>query len=291
MRRIWSVMAVAAVAGGVQIGLAPSSHADTGVSVTAANLHVTAAAGKANKITVSLSPQGDVVVTDAGDVLRPGGGCTRGDGGSVVCPGVQAIQVDLKDLDDTFTNATGIGARVEGGPGADTVLAGSGGDVFTGGPGDDVFTGGAGDDSVVADRLADGADVFTGGPGDDTAVYRDRLDRVTVSLDDRADDGAAGERDDIRADVENVRGGAAGDTVIGNDRANEIRGGRGDDTLDGGGGDDTLNGEAGKDVLAGEGGGDLLLGLDGAAGDDLDGGAGNDECRSDAGDVDRSCET
>ncbi|GGS92899.1 hypothetical protein GCM10010156_58940 [Planobispora rosea] len=248
MRKIWSLAAIAMIAGGVQAGLALPAYADTGVSVSSANLRVTAADGKANEITISFSAQGDVVVTDTGDVVRPGSGCLRQTPNSVVCPGVQVIQADLKDLDDTFTNTTGIGARVKGGTGEDTMTAGSGGDTFTGGPGDDVFTGGAGSDNMVADRAPDGTDVFSGGPGADTAVYNDRIVPQTVSLDGVANDGSTGENDNMRADVENVFGGALGDTLTGNGLANEIRGGRGDDTLTGRGGADVLSGGGGTDT-------------------------------------------
>nr|BFE82533.1 hypothetical protein GCM10020093_051340 [Planobispora longispora] len=91
-------------------------------------------------------------------------------------------------------------------------------------------------------------DVFSGGAGVDTAVYNDRIVRQIVSLDGVANDGSAGEGDNMRADVENVFGGALGDTLTGNGLANEIRGGQGDDTLTGRGGADTLSGGGGTDT-------------------------------------------
>ena len=62
----------------------------------------------------------------------------------------------------------------------------------------------------------------------------------------------------------------------------DVRAGRGNDTLDGGGGNDTLRGEAGSDHLIGGSGADTLIGDSGAAtsagdgNDTLEGGAGND---------------
>jgi Ca2+-binding RTX toxin-like protein len=79
--------------------------------------------------------------------------------------------------------------------------------------------------------------------------------------------------------------------ITGNNRNNELDGGRqddvirgrgGEDELDGNGGNDTLNGGAGDDELDGDGGSDRLSGGDGR--DDLDGGNRADELRGGAGD-------
>jgi Ca2+-binding RTX toxin-like protein len=63
---------------------------------------------------------------------------------------------------------------------------------------------------------------------------------LQITLDRLANDGAAGEGDNVWADVENVRGGAAGDTLIGDDGANALVGKGGSDQLTGSGGADTL---------------------------------------------------
>ncbi|GAA5078897.1 Ca2+-binding RTX toxin-like protein [Thermocatellispora tengchongensis] len=289
MRKIASVLALAAAAVGTQLVLAAPSHADTQAGVTAANLHITAAAGKTNSITIDPA-DGDVIVRDGGDVIRPAPGCLRVSADSVRCSGVQVIQITLGDGDDSVVNNTGIGARVKGGDGADTMTAGSGGDTFTGGPGDDTFTGGAGTDNMVADATADGADVFNGGGNVDTVVYNDRLATVFVSLDGQANDGAARERDNVGTDVENIRGGKGADTITGDDDANEIRAGAGVDTVDARGGKDVVNGDAGADTLNGGAGDDTVRGLDGAAGDTVNGGANTDTCTVDAGDTEIDCE-
>ncbi|HEY1584502.1 MAG TPA: calcium-binding protein, partial [Polyangia bacterium] len=69
-----------------------------------------------------------------------------------------------------------------------------------------------------------------------------------------ADDGSAGEHDDVRDSTENVNGGSGADVIIGNELKNTIKGGAGDDVLSGGGNvacgttaGDTISGGAGDD--------------------------------------------
>ena len=59
--------------------------------------------------------------------------------------------------------------------------------------------------------------------------------------------------DDPRSLIENAIGGAGNDAITGNDAANRLRGGAGNDALLGGAGDDVVAGEAGDDVLAARG--------------------------------------
>jgi Ca2+-binding RTX toxin-like protein len=66
-----------------------------------------------------------------------------------------------------------------------------------------------------------------------------------------ADDGASGERDDVRADVEQVAGGHGDDTLTGDDGDNRLSGNAGNDRLTGGRGHDELIGGAGDDSLDG----------------------------------------
>ncbi|MFC7494054.1 MULTISPECIES: Calx-beta domain-containing protein [unclassified Nocardioides] len=110
-------------------------------------------------------------------------------------------------------------AFLEGGAGNDTLEVRSTTSVpttFVGGPGTDTLKGGAGADTFDQGAAPDGADDMTGGGGADVADYSKRpLDSVTVTRDGVADDGAAGEGDNVRGDVESVlEGGAeAGPTV------------------------------------------------------------------------------
>ena len=88
---------------------------------------------------------------------------------------------------------------------------------------------------------------------------------------------------DKRSLIENVKGGAAGDSITGNEVANKLWGFAGNDTLAGSSGNDALLGGTGNDKLYGGNGNDSLLGesgndlLYGAAGADrLTGGTGAD---------------
>jgi hypothetical protein len=87
---------------------------------------------------------------------------------------------------------------------------------------------------------------------------------VNVTLDGNANDGAAGEGDNVEPDVEDVTGGSAADTLVGNNSDNQLDGGAGDDTISGGGGNDGLLGGPGRDTIDGGSGRDLLNGGSGA---------------------------
>ena len=118
------------------------------------------------------------------------------------------------------------------------------------------LNGGAGRDRL---RGGAGRDEFLGGAGIDTADYSDSVVPVSVSIDDAANDGPAGQGENVFADVENVFGGAAADTLAGNAGSNLLLGNAGDDTVRGGGGRDVLIGGAGADRLSGEADEDLLI--------------------------------
>jgi Ca2+-binding RTX toxin-like protein len=116
--------------------------------------------------------------------------------------------------------------------------------------------GGNGNDSLIASA---GPDRFTGSTGTDTADYSAYTVAVSLSNDNLANDGAAGEHDKIDADVEimaggsgndSIRGGAGSQTLIGNGGQDSLRGGAGDDSLIGGAGVDSVNGDAGADILS-----------------------------------------
>ena len=150
--------------------------------------------------------------------------------------------------------------------------AGPGDDIVCLGAGNDALNGGAGDDLSVAEAVADGDDSFAGGSGVDTARYAGRTAPVAVSLDNVPDDGSGDEADNMHADVENVVGGLAGNT---------LRGSAADNRLLGGGVIDVINGGAGADIVYGAGGNDIFVG--GAGDDSVYGGAGDDLAIADAG--------
>lgn len=136
---------------------------------------------------------------------------------------------------------------VYGGSGDDTITGNStanvlygqaGNDVISGLAGNDLFNGDGGDDTIDGGT---GGDTVYGGTGVDTADFSARTSPLTITTgNNTANDGQAGESDNIRSDIEVVRGGSANDTISGGAAA---------DTLDGGAGRDTLDGLAGNDTL------------------------------------------
>jgi Ca2+-binding RTX toxin-like protein len=142
------------------------------------------------------------------------------------------------------TEGDNVAADVEsiaGGGGDDILVGGTGAGSIIGNGGNDVLNGGA--DTV--------SDTISGGSGLDTVSYAGRVAAVDVTLDATANDGESGENDNVLGNVENVIGGGAGDTIVGNDSVNNLSGGGGADSLNGGGNNDTLAGDAGADTLIG----------------------------------------
>ena len=195
--------------------------------------------GEANRVTYS-DDDGGIVVADSGAPLAAGAGCdqldssrARGARGEIA-----AAVVQLGDRDDAV--AIGVAdarffAQLFGDAGDDSLTGGAGADNFNLEPGDDVVVGGGGHDSF-------GATASSG---------------VTITLDGVANDGEAGERDNIDADL--ILASDGPDTLIGGDRSDDFHGRGGDDRLVGNGGADQLRGGDGADALDGGAGTDLLL--------------------------------
>ena len=245
-------IAVAVVAAWPAAARAAEVHVEAIVSASTTGEYVVfaAAPGERNRVTVRYPAAGSIrVQDDAG--LQAGEGCTSESATVAVCT-VQANefgdQWELGDMDDRLTivgAAAGAaeGASVLDGPGNDVVLGSAGEDSLFDGPGRDRLSGRGGDDSLFS---GSGADVLSGGPGRDTVSYDSplgspRRNGVRADLDGRADDGAAGERDRIATDIENLDGTDAADVLTGNGRANEI---------DGIGGADRIFGRGGNDIIA-----------------------------------------
>ena len=205
----------------------------------AAILDYRAARGEANDVSIELlliSPTSAVfVVRDTGAALGAGRDCARVTPNEVRCPAggirggsFEAI-VRLADGPDRAVAAEDVsGALLDGGTGRDTLVGTLESDVLVGGPGSDVLDGGRG--------------------GSDWASWAERREPVRADLDGVADDGVRGERDELRS-VENLRGGADDDVLVGNAGTNVLAGRGGNDRLRGGRGADTLFGQWGRDVL------------------------------------------
>ena len=252
---------------------------DTGVVTFAA------ADGEANALSFTDDGGNLVRVTDAVPVTA-GTGCTQ-DGDAAVCGDGNAITqvvAGLGDGDDSATTSLGaVPVSFDGGPGNDTLTGGDGADTLSGGDDNDLLDGGA------------GADVLDGQGGTDEVTYASRSADVTVSLNGAADDGEAGEGDNVTA--ENVTTGSGNDTLTGDGNDNRLVAGAGNDTIDGGGGADYMDGGADRDIVsyAGRIGG-VTVSLNGAADDgapgegdnavnmeDIAGGDGDDDLTGDGG--------
>jgi Ca2+-binding RTX toxin-like protein len=249
----WLVTALgaAAVSGAfVQPALAatPGCYGDCkpGVVRTAGVLKYDALIGFNDQVTVTVS-NGAMILTNPAETLTAGAGCTLVTSHQARCDASFDMSVRTLDGDDTITNATTLPSLLRAGDGNDRLFGGSGDDELVGGFGSDLLQGGAGSDTVsyseISNRLAVRAD----------------LDGVTGD-DGSSEDGPAGARDTIAADVENLEGTGANDTLIGN---------AGPNVIDGSGGQDQIQGLGGNDQLTADGGGSL------------DGGAGTDQCTSD----------
>ena len=138
-----------------------------------------------------------------------------------------------------------------GSSGADVICGLEGNDTIDGGAGADTLDGGSGDDLLLG---GDGGDYLIGGTGIDTVSYEyltEPTTPVTADLDGIRDDGAPGELDRIRSDVENLIGSSSDDTLTGNSLTNTLEGGPGYDQVNGGDGTDTCVFDSGDPVIDG----------------------------------------
>src|SRR4029077_3587188 len=101
--------------------------------------------------------------------------------------------------------------RITGGRFADMIQGGDGNDTLIGNEGADILHGGNGDDTLDGENGLEfsqgkplSSDQLFGDGGIDTADYSHRGLAQRLSLDNLSNDGAAGEKDNIHADVENI---------------------------------------------------------------------------------------
>jgi hypothetical protein len=168
-----------------------------------------------------------------------------------------------------ITGTEGPDTNLNGTAGDDTISGLGGNDRINGLGGNDVLDGGPGSDDLA------------GGSGRDAVSYATAAAPVVVTIDDLANDGTAGEQDNVQTDVEDLFGGAGNDRLTGSAGAN---------TIDGGPGADRIIGGAGGDALFGGEGDDRIESLDGRV-DRVECGPGDDAVIADEQDlVDPSCE-
>jgi hypothetical protein len=140
---------------------------------------------------------------------------------------------------------------------------------FGGALGNDTMTGNGGPDVFEMGTSADGADRITGGPGIDQVSYAGRTRPVNATLNfGGADDGEAGEGDELLGSNEVIVGGQVGDTIrapAGSTAAHFLHGLGGIDTLEGADGPDEITGGPQRDTLLGHGDNDRIFANDGEA--------------------------
>jgi Ca2+-binding RTX toxin-like protein len=205
----------------------------------------------------------------------------------------------------------GSGDQLFGDAGDDSIMAGRGDDVANGGDGDDYVNGGPGADAVNGDAGADvlqggpgfntqtgfidNGDVISGGPGSDQFWYRqdrinDQTTDLSISLDDVANDGLAGENDNVRSDVESIsypNNSTAASTAT---NPGTWTGSADQNVIQATAGNNTINPGDGNDFVYAGGGDDTINANDGFA-DRIDCGSGTDTANVDEFDVVDGCET
>ena len=170
--------------------------------------------------------------------------------------------------------------------GNDQVFGEGGDDALRGGEGNDVEDGGSGNDAIgftpnfTSPRDPDpGADVIRGGDGVDVLDLDGHVGAMSISLDGQANDGTAGEGDNIGSDIETIIGTRGDDGMTGSEGPDGFDGGAGADVIRGAGGNDHLVGNGGNDQLFGDAGNDVVEGTYDA--DTVDGGSGTDDLYGD----------
>jgi choice-of-anchor C domain-containing protein len=159
---------------------------------------------------------------------------------------------------------------IDGEGGNDELFGDKGNDRLIGNSGDDYLDGGLGDDTLE------------GGSGTDTASYRSSTVGIWASLEAVGAFDTHGAGMDSYVDIENLEGSKFNDRLWGNNEANLILAGDGNDIVAARGGNDRVEGGEGNDRLIGDGGNDYLIG--GTGNDTLEGRDNNDRLTGGDGD-------
>jgi Ca2+-binding RTX toxin-like protein len=248
--------------------------------------------------------EADYSVTDYGQSLEPGDGCTLDtpeapvvgplNDRTMTCKGVTvAVEATVGAEDNFLVVDSDLPKRLRGGAGRDLLLGyGSGPTEATGGAGEDSLTGGTGKDTLDGgagtDRLRGGgdADRLLGGEGEDTLQGDDSSCCI---------EGPEEEAPKPAGTADLLDGGAGGDTFTGVEPGDLVTGGDGRDTV-------AVVSRIPVSLVLGAGGldvenvnveeGDATVRADGRANDvatgkgkdDIDPGAGFDKVLSGAGD-------
>ncbi len=185
-------------------------------------------------VNVLMGEGGDDILTGAlGNDLIDGG---TGSDWAAYDAAPSPVAVDLNAGMSTGGDGNDVYLSIENARGSafnDTLTGSASDNRLTGNAGDDILTGGA------------GFDTLDGGLGNDWAIYETAPSAVVVNLTTRSAGGGHGT--DVVNGIENVKGSAYGDIIVGDTAANNLMGFNGDDHITGGAGNDTLDGGSGND--------------------------------------------
>ena len=199
--------------------------------------------------------------------------------------GIQHVARVLNDIDSPDTLVVSGGDTITGGSendliygqgGSDTIQGNAGDDFIEGNAAGDIINGNEGQDDIIGGTVqaavSDGADTIHGDQGEDVVAG----DNATITrpldglnhwiLDNRSHSSSAIVRRAVQLyDVATVASSPAattsdGDTITGDDGADQLFGQGGSDTISGGADDDYVEGNAGSDTITGNTGRDDLIG-------------------------------
>lgn len=296
-----TLVMVASSAAAAQAGSIEAKDDSSGVS-----MRFQAEPGEANDVSIELTAQTPTNLTyrvvDETATLVAGPGCDRGGppGSAASCTmGVSqaascsiciggrdaSISVELEDGDDSIDTTAvpvedgGSGGAIDvslyGGDGADEIVAGPSAELIFPGAGSDSVLGGVGFEIANSEPTADGADHYDLGPDGGRVNYEHRTAPVELSLDGVANDGEAGEGDNL-ASVTEIISGSGDDNLVGGPGHELLAGRSGNDRFFAGPGDDQIEGGLGSDMISAGRGQDISHDYSLGKGDRFAGGPGAD---------------
>ena len=205
----------------------------------------------------------DVLTGDAGanflmggagnDILAVSRGSDTLNGGEGVDTADYALSTGAIVASLVAGTATGIGSKADKLISIENFIGSKYGDTITGDAGANILSSGEGNDHFFG---SGGGDNFDGGTGKDWIDYRSST-AVNVNLKIGVGTGGLAEGDKY-SNIENIRGGAGDDTLIGDDTANVIYAGKGSDRVEAGGGNDMIYTAGGYDTVDGGAGIDTV---------------------------------
>jgi Ca2+-binding RTX toxin-like protein len=264
--------ALAAATAVAAAAIAPSAAQAAAVAVVGDHIEYRAAAGEVNQLDLGQSGATRYAISDRVSPLFAGPGCQPVNARRVQCSliGVRFVSIEVGDGNDSVDSigdlpgfeTPSVQQVLVGGTGNDHLIAGTGQNTLDGQAGDDTLFGFTGNDNMNGREGNDtllpgtGRDVAVGGTGRDRVSYANHSGPVIISVDGAANDGAAGEGDNVARDVEELEGSSGSDTLVGNELVNRFFGSPGNDLYIGGAGNDDYlaSNDPGADTFQGGGG-------------------------------------